>query len=149
MTSVFVGEKTTTMSADRTSPQPRSSDGQAHGDEKTTLSRTSNVSVPSTVHQFNPFDTDVEAMVSSGELSKSTQRIRGGQESQVWPGQAQWKRRAKDAKRNHRACNCLSHLKRRDRIVVKVLIVLLIVGIAVGIGVGVSKPLGAGIWHNT
>ena len=107
------------------------------------------MSTPSTVHHGDPFDTDVEAIVSSGEQSnrKSTSGIRGGPDCEVWPGKDHWRQKAKAAKRERRACNCLAHLSRRNRIIVKVLIGVLIIGIAVAVGFGVSKPLGAGIWH--
>lgn len=108
--------------------------------------RSSDVSTPSTAHHANPFDTDIEA-INTENNNMSTQCTRSSPECQVWPGQDHWRRKAKAAKRNRRVCNCLAHLSKRNRIIVKVLIGLLIVGIAVGIGIGVSKPLGAGIWH--
>ncbi|KAK1766258.1 hypothetical protein QBC33DRAFT_560163 [Phialemonium atrogriseum] len=151
MATVVVDEKmgATHPTDDGVAPQTWSFDEQNRPNEKT-LTRTSEISTPSTVHQTNPFDNDIEAMVSSGEpmIRKSTQCIRGGADCQVWPGQDHWKRKAKAAKRERRACNCLAHLSRRNRIIVKILIGLLIVGIAVGVGFGVSKPLGAGIWHD-
>ncbi|KAL1863164.1 hypothetical protein VTK73DRAFT_6409 [Phialemonium thermophilum] len=113
------------------------------------LARASDVSTPSTVHQGNPFDVDLEASVTPDEscLRTSTQRIRDGTDCQVWPSQDQWRQKAKAAKKKGRSCTCLAGLSKRNRIIVKVLIILLIIGIAVGVGVGVSKPLGAGIWH--
>lgn len=118
------------------------------------MSRTSDVSAVSTVHHANPFDTDIEAIMTSQSENRSnnlsnycTRGASSHPECQVWPGQDHWKRKAKDAKRQRRNCNCLSHLSKRNRIIVKVLIGFLIVGIAVGVGVGVSKPLGAPIWH--
>jgi hypothetical protein len=114
------------------------------------VTRSSDVSTPTTAHNANPFDTDIEAIISTANTENnnmSAQCTRGGPECQVWPGQEHWRRKAKAAKRKRRACNCLAHLSRRNRIIVKVLIGLLIVGIAVGVGVGVSKPLGARIWH--
>lgn len=150
MASIVVPEKTDEARlTDKDSPQAWSEEMQNPTNEKS-LPRSSDVSTPSTIHNANPFDTDIEAMVPSNEpiTRKSTQCIRGGADCQVWPGQDHWKRKAKAAKRERRACNCLAHLSKRNRIIVKVLIGILIVGIAVGIGFGVSKPLGAGIWHD-
>jgi predicted transporter len=48
---------------------------------------------------------------------------------------------------NRRKWNCLGHLSKRNRIIVKILIGFLIVGIAVGVGLGVSKSLGYGVWQ--
>ncbi|KAJ9158285.1 hypothetical protein NKR19_g3498 [Coniochaeta hoffmannii] len=103
----------------------------------------------STTHQPNPFDTDIEAIISSTHENRnlSAQCTRGGPECQVWPGQDHWRRKAKAAKRQRRTCTCLSHLSKRNRIIVKILIGLLVIGVAVGVGVGISKPLGARIWH--
>lgn len=105
----------------------------------------------STTHQASPFDTDIEAIISSGNENHnlSAQCTRGGHECQVWPGRDHWRRKAKDAKKKRRACNCLGHLSKRNRIIVKILIGLLVIGIAVGVGVGISKPLGASIWRPT
>lgn len=150
MASIIVPEKTDKARlTDGDSPQTWSEEMPNPTNEKS-LPRSSDVSTPSTIHNANPFDTDIEAMVPSNEpiTRKSTQCIRGGADCQVWPGQDHWKRKAKAAKRDRRACNCLAHLSKRNRIIVKVLIGILIVGIAVGIGFGVSKPLGAGIWHD-
>ncbi|CAK7271664.1 hypothetical protein SEPCBS57363_004739 [Sporothrix epigloea] len=118
------------------------------------LPRTSDLSTPATVHQ-NPFDTDVEAMITysttGGTLKyndangRRSMGCRGLGESQVWPGQSHWKRKAREQKMN-RSCSCLSRLSKRNRFFMNVLIVLLIVGAAVGIGLGISKPLGAAIW---
>jgi hypothetical protein len=103
----------------------------------------------STTHQANPFDTDIEAIISSTNENRniSAQCTRGGPECQVWPGQDHWRQKAKDAKNKRRNCNCFAHLSKRNRIIAKVLIAFLVVGIAVGVGVGISKPLGARIWH--
>lgn len=114
------------------------------------VTRSSDVSSnSSTAHNANPFDTDIEAIISTNTENRhmSAQCTRGGADCQVWPGQDHWRRKAKLAKRSRQSCKCLSHLSKRNRIIVKVVIGLLIVGIAVGIGFGVSKPLGAGIWH--
>lgn len=113
------------------------------------FSRTSDVSTPASSHA-NPFDTDIEAIITSSEhcMRKSTECTKGGTDCQVWPGQDHWKRKAKAAKMSRHSCNCLAHLSKRNRIIVKILIGLLIIGIAVGVGFGVSKPLGAGIWRS-
>jgi len=109
----------------------------------------SNLSTPASTHA-NPFDTDIEAIITTTEpcVRKSTDRARGGTDCQVWPGQDHWRKKAKAAKMKRHNCNCLAHLSKRNRIIVKILIGLLIVGIAVGVGFGVSKPLGAGIWRS-
>lgn len=116
------------------------------------LPRTSDLSTPTSAHHHNPFDTDVEAMIthttSEGTNNGNGRRsiaCRGLGDSQVWPGQSHWKKKAKEQKMK-RSCSCLSRLSKRNRLIVKVLIVLLVIGIAVGVGVGISKPLGAPIW---
>ncbi|CAK7565128.1 MAG: hypothetical protein SEPTF4163_003037 [Sporothrix epigloea] len=118
------------------------------------LPRTSDLSTPATVHH-NPFDTDIEAMITysttEGTLKyndingRRSMGCRGLSESQVWPGQGHWKRKAREQRMN-RSCSCLSQLSKRNRLIVNLLIGLLIVGAAVGIGLGISKPLGAAIW---
>ncbi|KAK6848912.1 hypothetical protein PG995_012745 [Apiospora arundinis] len=116
------------------------------------LGRNSSVSTPSTAHHLNPFDTDIEAARSSDNLNLNRKSISAqpshqtNQDCSVWPGQDHWKRKAKAAKRENRMCNCLAHLSRRNRIIVKLLIAMLVIGAAVGVGVGISKPLGADIW---
>ncbi|KAK2071717.1 hypothetical protein P8C59_006121 [Phyllachora maydis] len=105
----------------------------------------------SSLQRGNPFDTDVEAMITvteSGNRRSCIDSKTGGNDCQMWPGKDHWRRKAKAAKMSRRNCNCLSHLSKRNRIIVKVLIAMLIIGIAIGVGFGVSKPLGAGIWHN-
>jgi hypothetical protein len=92
----------------------------------------------------NPFDTDLEAMITTDSRRRSDAVTRD--DCQVWPGKEHWKRKAKEAKRGRRSCACMASLSRRTRIVVKISIALLIVGIAVAVGFGVSKPLGAPIW---
>jgi len=120
--------------------------------EKTNvLPRPSDLSTPSSSHHANPFDTDIEAMITTTTDTgnrKSTECTKGGTDCHVWPGQDHWRRKAKAAKMQRRNCNCLGHLSKRNRIIVKVLIGFLVVGIAVGVGFGVSKPLGAGIWRS-
>jgi hypothetical protein len=111
---------------------------------------TTRLSDVSTTNHLNPFDTDIEAIVSNPEHENrnlSAQCTRGGPECQVWPGQDHWRRKAKLAKKQRRNCNCLAHLSKRNHIIVKILIGILVIGIAVGVGVGISKPLGAPIWH--
>lgn len=104
------------------------------------------VTPPSTAKR-NPFETDIEAMIT--QTTTKTSRPMGDHmhdsDSRVWPGQKHWKDKAKEAKIK-RSRTCLSRLNKRNRLIAKILIGLLIVGIAVGIGVGISKPLGAGIW---
>lgn len=107
--------------------------------------RASDVSSPSS-NRLNPFDTDVEACITPSSTKCELRKSRGG-DCEVWPGRDHWKQRAKAAKKK-RAFGCLSQLSRRNRIIVKILIVVLIVGIAVAVGLGISKPLGAGIWHS-
>lgn len=111
--------------------------------------RTSDLSTPASAHQ-NPFDTDIEAMIThtaSGNINSGRRSMgcRGLVDSEVWPGQSHWKKKAKEQKMK-RSCTCLSRLSKRNRLIVKVLIGVLIVGIAVGVGLGISKPLGAPIW---
>lgn len=117
------------------------------------MPRTSDLSTPSSVHHQDPFDTDVEAMItqttsegtSNGGTGRRSIACRGLGDAQVWPGQAHWKKKAKEQKMK-RSCSCLSQLSKRNRLIIRVLIVLLVIGIAVGVGVGISKPLGAPIW---
>ncbi|SPO06910.1 uncharacterized protein DNG_09604 [Cephalotrichum gorgonifer] len=92
----------------------------------------------------NPFDTDLEAMISSDSRRKSLTAKRD--DARVWPSKEHWKNKAKEAKKGRGNCACMASLSRRTRIAVKVAIGLLIVGVAVGIGFGISKPLGAPIW---
>lgn len=136
--------------ADKPSCETLNSDA---GIEKN-LPRSSDVSTPTTVHA-NPFDTDIEAIMTHDThhcrdgLPISTQTTRGGPECQVWPGAAHWRQKAKDAKINRRSCKMcgyLDRLSKRNRVIVKIIIGLLIVGIAVGVGLGVSKTLGYGVW---
>ncbi len=112
--------------------------------------RTSDISTPASSRHANPFDTDIEAMITTTETCnrKSTECTKGGTDCQVWPGQDHWRRKAKAAKMSRHNCNCLASLSKRNRILVKILIGLLVVGIAVGVGLGASKPLGAGIWRS-
>lgn len=121
------------------------------------LERPSAVSTPATAHnELNPFDTDLEAMISSrtldggddacGMKSVSNSNLKGCAEGQVWPGQAHWKKKAKAAKINKHSCQFLARLSKRNRIIAKVLIGLLVIALGVGVGLGVSRKLGAGIW---
>ncbi|KAJ9148312.1 hypothetical protein NKR23_g5097 [Pleurostoma richardsiae] len=110
--------------------------------------RDSGVSTPCSAHHGNPFDTDIEAIISHPTSEqKSKDCARGRPEScQVWPGQEHWRQKAKAAKMK-RTCGCLAHLSPRNRVIVKILIGLLVIGVAVGVGLGISKPLGTGVWH--
>lgn len=123
------------------------------------LSRPSNVSIstPATITQDrNPFDHDLEAMISSrtltggddscGMKSASNSNLKGCEEGQVWPDQAHWKKKTKAAKVNKHSCQILAKLSKRNRIIAKVLIGLLVVALGVGIGLGISRKLGAGVW---
>lgn len=115
------------------------------------------ISTPATAHnELNPFDTDLEAMVSGrtiavggddcGMKSASCSNLKGSADGQVWPGQAHWKKKAKAAKINQRSCQLFARMSKRNRVLLKVLIGALLVGIAVGVGLGVSKSLGVGVW---
>ncbi|KAB5516945.1 hypothetical protein GE09DRAFT_1066584 [Coniochaeta sp. 2T2.1] len=131
--------------SDKASQETLSSDIMASAEK--TPARLSDVS---TTHHANPFDTDIEAIMTTTNTENrnlSAQTTRGGPDCQVWPGQDHWRRKAKMAKKQRRNCNCLSHLSKRNRIIVKILIGLLVIGIAVGVGLGISKKLGAPIWH--
>lgn len=118
--------------------------------------RPSNVSTPTTQLDSNPFDHDLEAMISTRTLTgsgddcgmKSTSHgnLKGCEEGQVWPGQAHWKKKAKAAKVNKHSCQVLARLSKRNRIMVKVLIGLLVIALGVGVGLGISRKLGASIW---
>ncbi|KAK3374096.1 hypothetical protein B0T24DRAFT_287371 [Lasiosphaeria ovina] len=145
-------ETTAIHMVEKPSQDPFASDGLTPlGEKHSGISRSSDVSTPtSSHHHANPFDTDIEAIITTSEHStrKSAECTKGGSDCQVWPGQDHWRRKAKAAKMSRHNCNCLAHLSKRNRIMVKVLIGLLIVGIAVGVGFGVSKPLGAGIWRS-
>jgi hypothetical protein len=112
--------------------------------------QSSALSSPTSARQLNPYDTDIEAMGQSSENlnRKMTQctGVKSNPNCTVWPGQDHWKQKARAAKRKNRSCQCMAHLSKRTRLIVKILIAILIIGIAVGVGVGISKPLGAGIW---
>lgn len=108
------------------------------------------------MNEINPFDTDLEAMVSSrtltggddacGMKSASSTNLKGCAEGQVWPGQAHWKKKSKTAKVNKHSCQCLAKLSKRNRMLVKVLIGLLVIALGVGVGLGVSRKVGAAVW---
>lgn len=117
------------------------------------LRRDSGPSTPLSSRNENPFDTDIEAMITtttSGEAlgpRKSCAAVEKKDCPSVWPNMQQWKQKAKTAKKTRRTtCNCLAGLSKRNRIIVKVLIILLIVGVGLGVGFGVSKSLNAPIW---
>lgn len=104
--------------------------------------------MPRSERSANPFDTDVEAMVTQCSMDRCPRAsvvLTRRNDCQVWPGKDHWKQRAKAAKRQ-RSCKWLAILNPRARIAVKILIVVLVVGLAVGIGFGISKSLGAPIW---
>ncbi|KAJ4398730.1 hypothetical protein N0V85_006207 [Neurospora sp. IMI 360204] len=140
---------TTTRLEPKTSRDTLLSDSLSPMVEKNmTLSRPSDVSTPNSA-RANPFEPDIEAMVTNEFCITKTTTTKGGTtDCQVWPGQDHWKQKAKDAKMNRHTCNCLAQMSKRNRIIVKVMIGLLVIGAAVGVGFGVSKPLGAGIWKS-
>ncbi|RDA89606.1 hypothetical protein CP533_5993 [Ophiocordyceps camponoti-saundersi (nom. inval.)] len=103
---------------------------------------------PGSDRSQNPFDTDVEAMMTNGSTDKHPRPsvvINRQNDAQVWPGKDHWKQRAKAAKRQ-RSCTYMSRLDRRTRIAVKILVIVLVIGIGFAVGFGISKPLGAPIW---
>lgn len=85
---------------------------------------------------------DLEAASSTLPSSEVTQ------DSEVWPGKQQLKKRALMMKRSRR-CGPLSGLTQRQKFWVKLLIALAVIGAAVGIGIGISKAVGAGVWKNS
>ena len=156
------------VSAPCTAPAQASSS--AADNEKRSLDEmhidVSEVSCPPSAHNSsnpNPFETDIEAMIthtdsangniintSSTKTSKNTAGNRKSvgnacSDAQVWPGQSHWKKKAKEQKIK-RSRTCLSRLSKRNRMIVKILLVLFVLSIAVGVGLGISKPLGAAIW---
>ncbi|KAF3770791.1 hypothetical protein M406DRAFT_29658, partial [Cryphonectria parasitica EP155] len=119
----------------------------------------SDISTPTTAHNdgLNPFDTDLEAMVSSRTLTvgddscgmKSTTNVNikgSSPDCQVWPGKDHWKKKAKTARVNRHSCQMLAKMSKRNRIIAKISIIALILAIALAVGLGVSKSLGAAIW---
>ena len=109
--------------------------------------RLSAEATPRSSHSANPFDTDIEAMVSNSSLGKCSRKSDSSnrKDCPVWPGKQHWADKAKDAKLK-RSCTMMARLTPRQRIIAKILLVFLVVGVAVGVGFGVSKPLGASIW---
>lgn len=145
---------TTTTSGETLAPSPSASLAPS---PDVGYRHSSDVSTPATAHNdLNPFDTDLEAMISTrtlaveddscGMKSASNSNLKGSPDGQVWPGQAHWKKKARAAKINNRSCQHLARLSKRNRIIVKILIGVLVLGIAVGVGLGVSKSMGASIW---
>ncbi|RDA84386.1 hypothetical protein CP532_2899 [Ophiocordyceps camponoti-leonardi (nom. inval.)] len=103
---------------------------------------------PGSDRSQNPFDTDVEAMMTNGSTDKHPRPsvvLNRQNDAQVWPGKDHWKQRAKAAKRQ-RSCTYMSRLDRRTRIAVKILVIVLVIGIGFAVGFGISKPLNAPIW---
>lgn len=146
----------TTASGDTLAPSLAPSPYPSRGTSQD-LHRPSDVSTPATAgRELNPFDTDLEAMVSTrtivatddacGMKSASNCNLKGSPDGQVWPGQEHWKKKAKAARVNNRSCQPLARMSKRNRIIVRVLIIALVVGIAVGVGLGISRSLHAGIW---
>ncbi|OLN86992.1 hypothetical protein CCHL11_04627 [Colletotrichum chlorophyti] len=113
------------------------------------LPRDSNLSTPRSYRNENPFDTDIEAMITTTSSSDpyAMKTITTTKDCPtIWPGKQDWKAKAKAAKRNRGSCACMAKMSKRNRIIMKIAIGLLIIGIGVGVGFGVSKPLGAPIW---
>lgn len=110
------------------------------------LERTSSGTTAQSDHS-NPFETDVEAMITNSSLDKPRSSIilTRKKDCQVWPDKRELKQRAKAGKKN-RTCAFMHRFNRRTRIMIKILVIVLVVGIAVAVGFGVSKPLGAPIW---
>lgn len=119
------------------------------------LRRDSGPTTPHSCRNDNPFDTDVEAMITT--TTTNSGEALGPRKTQatltqtndcptVWPSAQHWKQKAKTAKKTRHCCNCMAGLSKRNRILVKVLILLLIVGIGLGVGFGVSRTLNAPIW---
>lgn len=117
------------------------------------LHRDSNLSTPRSYRNENPFDTDIEAMItttsSSDPYAMKTITTTKADCPTIWPGKQDWKARAKAAKRNRNSCACMAKMSKRNRIIMKIAIGLLVVGIGIGVGFGVSKPLGAPIWGDS
>ncbi|EPE05390.1 hypothetical protein F503_02129 [Ophiostoma piceae UAMH 11346] len=140
--------------------------GSTHNEKNEKHIDVSEVSCPPSAHNsnnLNPFETDIEAMIThtdsaNGNIintstTKTSKNTAGNRKSignacsdaQVWPGQSHWKKKAKEQK-IQRSRTCLSRLNKRNRMIVKILLVLFVLSIAVGVGLGISKPLGASIW---
>lgn len=103
---------------------------------------------PRTETSANPFDTDLEAMLSNSITSKSTRKsctVVRKSDCHVWPGREHWENKAKAEKRK-RSCVCTAGLSRRNRMIVRILFILIVIGASIGIGLGISKSLGAPIW---
>ncbi|KAL0943608.1 uncharacterized protein CTRU02_201495 [Colletotrichum truncatum] len=113
------------------------------------LHRDSNLSTPRSYRNENPFDTDIEAMITTTSSSDpyAMKTITTTKDCPtIWPGKQDWKAKAKAAKRDRNSCACMARMSKKNRIIMKVAIGLLVIGIGVGVGFGVSKPLGAPIW---
>ncbi|EXF78972.1 hypothetical protein CPAR01_08116 [Colletotrichum paranaense] len=113
------------------------------------MPRDSNLSTPRSYRNENPFDTDIEAMITTTSSSdpyamKSISTTKDC--PTIWPGKQDWKAKAKAAKRDRGSCACMARMSKKNRIIMKVAIGLLVIGVGVGVGFGVSKPLGAPIW---
>ncbi|KAI8316867.1 hypothetical protein K4K61_000151 [Colletotrichum sp. SAR11_59] len=119
------------------------------------LHRDSNLSTPRSYRNENPFDTDIEAMItatsSSDPYAMKTITTTKADCPTIWPGKQDWKARAKAAKRqrDRSSCACMAKMSKKNRIITKIALGLLVIGVGVGVGFGVSKPLGAPIWGDT
>lgn len=110
-------------------------------------------------HRQHPYDTDVEMLAGITSSTRNSCQANATRKSisctglqptdcQVWPGHEHWRNKAKvNRRRNRGTCNCMAHLSRRTRIIVRVLIIAVFVGAAVGVGLGISRYLGAPIWQ--
>lgn len=141
------------MSQLTTGPKPAAMgidfDVSASPEKTLELRRNSSLSTTPFHPADNPFDTDIEAMASATSEPSGRRKSVAQQKPDcptVWPGQEEWKQKAKTAKRSRYACNLFANLSKRNRIIVKILIILFIVGVGVGVGFGVSKSLNAPIW---
>ncbi|KAK1599385.1 uncharacterized protein LY79DRAFT_139118 [Colletotrichum navitas] len=116
------------------------------------MPRDSNLSTPRSYRNDNPFDTDIEAMITTTSSTDpyAMKSITTTKDCPtIWPGKQDWKAKAKAAKRDRGSCACMARMSKKNRIIMKVAIGLLIIGIGVGVGFGVSKPLGAPIWGDS
>jgi hypothetical protein len=76
-----------------------------------TMGRSSADSSPNSVKSGNPFDTDIEAMVTTDSLqncvTKTTTNMKSNKPCTVWPGKEHWQKRDKAAKMN-RSCKLMA-----------------------------------------
>jgi len=82
---------------------------------------------------------------SGSRIAQSTDIPRSKKDCTVWPGSTSKKSLCCQQRSRW---NPLRNLSRRDKLLVKILIVLLVVGAAVGLGIGIAKATGTGIWQS-